>query len=65
MDTAPPEPTPSRGRRFRARRADGRRARRALGQEPSWRDSRRTRWLLASTGVVLLVVSIIMMAYGA
>lgn len=70
MDTAPPQPTPGRGRRFRVRRGDGRHARRAShaphdGQQPSWRDSPRSRWLLASAGVVLLVVSIVMMAYGA
>ena len=67
MDTDPPQPEPSRGRRFRPRRDDGRRAQRTPrdGQPPSRRDTRYSRWLLASTGLVLLAVAIIMMACGA
>jgi hypothetical protein len=62
MEAAPRQPAPGRGRRFRARGAQGT-AR--DGQRPSWWDSRCSRWLLASTGLALLAVAIVMMACGA
>ncbi len=67
MDTAPHQPAPSRGRRFRLSRGSGRDVPRTPrdGQRPSRRDSQGSRWLLASTGLALLAVSVVMMAYGA
>jgi hypothetical protein len=59
MNTVPPKPASTLGRRFRVRRGNGRHVRR------SPRDSRSSRWVLASTGLALLVMSIVMMAYGA